>query len=204
MSGNRGFVAYRLLGMLLVLTGYASALAPGHSLDVEEEPPPSRLYANATSLEENVHVINAESALGAPDLNSATVLGVLGASLLLDMGEGEEGTGDLRVYYSGVSIGLVTQVEFLRADGTVITKSLLQLAKIRGGNEVTVVKYKGLTTPYRYVRLKGGLAAAYQVDAVMAVDVVDPLPIPDTEPAPEPIPEPEPQPLPMSLPRFKS
>ncbi|MDC0712643.1 hypothetical protein POL68_29540 [Stigmatella sp. ncwal1] len=199
MNRNRGFVAHRLLGMWLVLTGYASALATGHS-PATEEFPPSALYANATSLEENAHVLNAESAIGPPDTNSATVLGLPSASLVLDMGEGEEGTGDLRVYYSGVSIALVTQVEFLRADGTVISKHLLQFAKIRSGNEITVVKYSGLMTPYRYVRLKGGLATAYRVDAVMAVSTA--ATPPESAPEPEPEPAPEQEPLPTPLPDF--
>jgi hypothetical protein len=176
MKRTDGFVAHRLLGMLAVLAGSTGALASGQAFTTED--PPSSLYANATVMEENIQVINAESALGPPDLESATILGLLYASLVLDMGEGEEGLGDLRVYYSGVTIALVTQVEFLRADGSVISRSLLQLAKIRGGNEVTLVKYKNPGTPYRYVRMNGGLASAYQVDSVMAVSIVAPEPTP--------------------------
>ncbi|SEM40238.1 hypothetical protein SAMN05444354_11655 [Stigmatella aurantiaca] len=186
MKKTHGFVAYRLLGMVAVLSGSTSALVPGQGPRTEESPP-SSLYANASPLEQNAQVLNAENALGPPDETSATVLGLIHASLVLDMGEGEEGTGDLRVYYSGVSIGLATQVEFLKADGSVISRSLLQLAKIRGGNEVAAVKYKNTGIPYRYVRLSGGLLSAYQVDAVMAVSIAAPLPPP--APLPEPLPE---------------
>ncbi|WP_177233619.1 hypothetical protein [Stigmatella erecta] len=168
-------MAHRLLGLVAVLTGYTSVLVPGQEPSTEESRPGS-LYANASPPEQNAQVLNAENALGPPDETSATVLGLLHAALVLDLGEGEEGTGDLRVYYSGVSIGLATQVEFLRADGSVISRSLLQLAKIRGGNEVAAVKYKNAGTPYRYVRLNGGLVSAYQVDAVMAVSIVEPAP----------------------------
>jgi hypothetical protein len=184
MKKTHGFVAYRLLGMVAVLTGSTGALAPGEVPRTDDGPSASQ-YANATPLEQNVQVLNAENALGPPDQVSATVLGLLHASLVLDLGEGEEGTGDLRVYYSGVSIGLVTQVEFLREDGSVISRNLLQLAKIRGGNEVAAVKYKNAGTPYRYVRLNGGLVSAYQVDAVMAVSIVPPAPPPAPEPPPE-------------------
>jgi hypothetical protein len=42
-----------------------------------------------------------------------TVLSLLGIpSLVLDMGAGEEGTGDLRVYYKGLSVELLTTADF--------------------------------------------------------------------------------------------
>ncbi|ADO75301.1 uncharacterized protein STAUR_7546 [Stigmatella aurantiaca DW4/3-1] len=129
-------------------------------------------YANAIGPGTSSPVLGADSALGGPDEQSAIVLGLLNTALVLDMGEGEEGTGDLSVYYSGVSIGIVTHVDFLRTDGSLISSGLLHLAKIRGGKQVTDVAYSAAPTPYRYVRLRGLLAVPYAVDAVEAASIV--------------------------------
>jgi hypothetical protein len=133
---------------------YADALGPGSSALVQE----------------------AFQALGPPDEQSALMVGLLGTSLVLDMGEGEEGTGALSVYYSGVSLGVVTHVDFLGADGALLGSGLLHLAKIRGGKQVTHVPYPAEPTPYRYVRIRGLVAVPYAIDAVEAASLVPPPP----------------------------
>ncbi|NTX12804.1 VCBS repeat-containing protein [Myxococcus sp. CA056] len=121
-------------------------------------------YADAVASGTNAAVLNASAALGAPDGQAATLLGLLNAALVLDLGAGEEGTGDLRVYYKGLSLALVAQVDFLKADGTFIGSSSLHLVELGLGTHVAVALYPG-NVPYRYVRLKGALAI-YLVDAV--------------------------------------
>jgi hypothetical protein len=66
--------------------------------------------------------------LGAPDGNLATVVGVLGQNLVLDMGEGEEGTSDLIVYYGPLGAGVVASIQFLDADQQVIYSASLLLS----------------------------------------------------------------------------
>ncbi|WP_253816760.1 hypothetical protein [Myxococcus xanthus] len=108
-------------------------------------------------------VLNASAALGAPDGQAATLLGLLNTALVLDLGQGEEGTGDLRVYYQGLSLALVAQVDFLKADGSFIGSSSLHLVELGLGTHVAA--YPG-NVPYRYVRLRGAVLARYLVDAV--------------------------------------
>ncbi|AKF80124.1 EGF domain-containing protein [Myxococcus fulvus 124B02] len=121
-------------------------------------------YADAVSSGTTATVLNASAALGAPDGKAATLLGLLNAALVLDLGAGEEGTGDLRVYYQGLSLALVAQVDFLKADGTFIGSSSLHLVELGLGTHIAVATYPG-NVPYRYVRLKGAVAL-YLVDAV--------------------------------------
>jgi|GEM_PF-5977382 len=122
-------------------------------------------YADAVASGTTATVLNASAALGAPDGRAATVLGLLNAALVLDLGQGEEGTGDLRVHYHGLSLALVAQVDFLKADGTFIGSSSLHLVELGLGTHVAVATYPG-NQPYRYVRLRGAVLALYLVDAV--------------------------------------
>ncbi|WP_255203996.1 LamG-like jellyroll fold domain-containing protein [Myxococcus sp. AM011] len=121
-------------------------------------------YADAVASGTTATVLNASAALGAPDGQAATLLGLLNAALVLDLGQGEEGTGDLRVYYQGLSLALVAQVDFLKADGTFIGSSSLHLVELGLGTHIAVATYPG-NVPYRYVRLRGAVAL-YLVDAV--------------------------------------
>ncbi|NVJ10063.1 tandem-95 repeat protein [Myxococcus sp. AM001] len=122
-------------------------------------------YADAVASGTTATVLNASAALGAPDGQAATLLGLLNTALVLDLGQGEEGTGDLRVYYQGLSLALVAQVDFLKADGTFIGSSSLHLVELGLGTHVAVATYPG-NQPYRYVRLRGAVLALYLVDAV--------------------------------------
>ncbi|WP_141588659.1 Ig-like domain-containing protein [Myxococcus sp. AB056] len=122
-------------------------------------------YADAVASGTTATVLNASAALGAPDGQAATLLGLLNTALVLDLGQGEEGTGDLRVYYQGLSLALVAQVDFLKADGTFIGSSSLHLVELGLGTHVAVATYPG-NVPYRYVRLRGAVLALYLVDAV--------------------------------------
>ncbi|NNC02088.1 DUF4215 domain-containing protein [Corallococcus exiguus] len=128
----------------------------------QELAPPWDLYADAVAPGTTPAVLHPNRALGAPDGQRATIPGLLTSALVLDLGQGEEGTGDLRVYYHGLSVFLVAQVDFLKADGTHVGSSLLHMGL---GPHVAVARYLG-NHPYRYVRLRGALLGIYQVDAV--------------------------------------
>ncbi|NTX16042.1 hypothetical protein HUA76_35255 [Myxococcus sp. CA056] len=124
-------------------------------------------YADAVAPGGVVAVLNPNNAIGAPNGTVASFLAALGGSLNLDMGEGEEGTGPLRIHYRGLTVAVVAQVEFLRADMTVITTGQVRLIELGLGTYTALVPYTN-ATPYRFVKLRGGLAALYQVDAVEA------------------------------------
>jgi hypothetical protein len=88
------------------------------------------------------------------------------------MGAGEEGTGNLKVHYRGLSAQLATTVDFLDAAGRVIRSGSLNLVDVSAGTHIAVVSYSSAPTPYRFVRLRGALLASFGVDAVEAVSVV--------------------------------
>ena len=88
------------------------------------------------------------------------------------MGAGEEGTGNLKVHYRGLSAQLGTTVDFLDAAGRVIRSGSLNLVDVSAGTHIAVVSYSAAPTPYRFVRLRGKLLASFAVDAVEAVSVV--------------------------------
>lgn len=163
------------LGVTLALSLGACGTEPrdGMSQDGDKASTHERLgaslawdpYADAVASGTTATVLNANAALGAPDGQAATLLGLLNTALVLDLGQGEEGTGDLRVYYQGLSLALVAQVDFLKADGTFIASSPLHLVELGLGTHVAVATYSG-NLPYRYVRLRGSVLALYLVDAV--------------------------------------
>ena len=88
------------------------------------------------------------------------------------MGAGEEGTGNLKVHYKGLSVQLATTVDFLNAAGQVISSGQLNLVDLSAGTHIAVVNYSSGPTPYRFVRLRGKLLASFGVDAVEAVSIV--------------------------------
>jgi len=88
------------------------------------------------------------------------------------MGAGEEGAGDLKVYYAGLSAGLAPTVDLLDADRRVIRSGQLRLVDLSAGTHIALVPYSAAPTPYRFVRLRGSLLASFGVDAIEAVSVV--------------------------------
>lgn len=107
------------------------------------------------------------------------------ASITLDMGEGEEGTGDLYLYVELLNYGARYWVDFLDANRNVI---------IWKGDIIPTMTPKitvaySETTPYRYVRVRSDAAAQWKLDAVEAKTYnqgTTPPPPPPEEPAPIP------------------
>jgi hypothetical protein len=130
---------------------------------------PADPYADVVDTTTGGLVVNPANALGAADNQRALVVSVLGNDLVLDMGAGEEGTGNLKVYYGGLTIGVATTVDFLRADRSVISSGSLNLASVGVGSYVATVTYTGAPASYRFVRLKSIVLGAYLIDAVEAV-----------------------------------
>ena len=118
--------------------------------------------ANATS-----EIVAPQNAVGAPDENYAEIGQGDGQFLLLDMGEGEDGTGNLDLSYQ---VGQETRIvlEFL---GEAENGRLLTLERkdvlLQAGIKSILVIYDASPTPYRYVQLSA-VDGKYKIDAVSA------------------------------------
>jgi hypothetical protein len=124
-------------------------------------------YADAVQSATPLVVTNEAEALGAPDSDSALIVSALGVgSLVLDLGAGERGVGDLIVHSGPIAAAVATTVEFLDDSLTVIGTGPLNLAVTALGGAV-YVNNSNDTTPYRYVRFSG-LVSAYTIDAIEA------------------------------------
>ncbi|MCP3063284.1 EGF domain-containing protein [Myxococcus sp. K38C18041901] len=165
LDGRSSVLLWGALG--LGLLGACDVIAPderpesGQAQALSAHP-----YANAVAPGTSAVVLNPNGAVGAPDGQVATLVSVLNTVLLLDMGEPE--MGDLRVYYRGLSLALVAQVDFLDAHGALIGTGLLHLVELGLGTHVAVVLNPKPGKPYRYVRLRGSVLGLYGVDAVEA------------------------------------
>ncbi|MFD8494201.1 TolB family protein [Amycolatopsis sp. NPDC059657] len=111
-------------------------------------------FANAIASASNVLLLNGKHALGAPDGRTATVIGLLGGRFTLDLGDEEEGVGDLEI--RGRCLGSV-HVDLLDAQGKKVGSSRFS------GH---LVRHAG--APYRYIRFSIGLLQTLSVDGVRA------------------------------------
>jgi len=148
---------------VLILIMIISAGCIGDFIAKPEGPNP---YADGV-VNASGEIITPEYAIGAPDENYAEIRGGDGQSLLLDMGEGEDGTGDLELNYQ---VGRNTRIvlEFLREgeNGTYPTLERKEVL-LRTGIKSTLVIYDASPAPYRYVRLSAADGKC-KIDAVVA------------------------------------
>jgi hypothetical protein len=115
--------------------------------------------------------LDSSNALGQPDEEYAIVAGPHG-ELVLDLGEGEEGTSDLILYYATMAIGLMPSVDFLDSEMNIIYNYTVPL-EVSPVITNTVIPYDPTPlpayTPYRFIRFNSLSLNAYQVDAIEAV-----------------------------------
>ncbi|MFY1826518.1 EGF domain-containing protein [Myxococcus fulvus] len=174
MTKYRGGSSRMMPGLALML-GLLGACDGGSGEDVPARPSSlahgeqalsAHPYANEVEYGTTVAVRNPDAALGAPDGKAATLLTVLGTALLLDMGEME--VGHLEVHYRGLTVAVVTQVDFYGASRDYLGTGYLHLVGLDEGPHVSVVRNPRQLTPFRYVRLRG-ILGVYGVDAVKAL-----------------------------------
>ena len=140
-----------------VLASAVSVVVP--SVAVAQADP----YVDAVASGTTAMVVDPGNLLGAPDGQVATVNGQLGRRIVLDLGEGEEGVGDLLVYFNGRTLSEQTQLYFLTAGGaTVATKTLTMIGL---GPRVAHVSNTS-PTPYRFIRIDAGTAQVFTFDAI--------------------------------------
>jgi len=118
--------------------------------------------ANSTN-----EIVAPENAIGNPDESYAEIGPGIGQFLILDMGEGEDGTGDLELSYQ-VTQDTWIVLEFLGKSGndeffTLEQKNLI----LRAGIKSALVIYDASPIPYRYIRFNAA-DRKYQIDAVVA------------------------------------
>lgn len=135
-------------------------------------------YANSISSSSAVSLVDPNNALGAPDGNT-TGFEANSTFLVLDMGEGEEGTGDLVITQYLRDVGAMMTVTFY-SDAWDVLLSHGDFAPI--GTTWTFA-YSG-TTPYRYVRIESVSDHPWSLDAVAATHY-EGEPVVIDEPAPD-------------------
>ncbi|MBJ6761693.1 DUF4215 domain-containing protein [Myxococcaceae bacterium JPH2] len=182
MSKRQSITLSRVLGPLLA-AGLLGAWdsSPAEQDYVSDAPPPEESseafsltpggdpYADAISPATTSVVLNAFNVLGAPDGLTATVVGLLNTALVLDMGAGEEGNGNLKIYYNGLNVAVLAQVDFISASGHVLATTPANLLELGLGSHVAVVHYPASPQAYRYVRIRGVVASVFTIDAVETV-----------------------------------
>lgn len=124
-------------------------------------------YADAVDSTSSVAIVNPGNAVGAPDGVSTVVLALLSNALVLDLGAGEEGTGDLTITYAGVAVALPVVVSFLDANRNVLDTATVSLAQVTVGTATVVAPYDDAPAPYRYVSFPS-LLSVYSIDAIAA------------------------------------
>jgi hypothetical protein len=123
-------------------------------------------YLDAIAPESTIPVINGADLLGAPDDRFATIDGRQYSFLLLDLGAGEEGVGDLEVRYRNPRWSLVRtmDINFLDRKGHNLGWGQLFLI---GTETMVATVHNPSALPYRYVRLLSGLQTL-DVDSMKA------------------------------------
>ena len=130
-------------------------------------------YANSIFNQSIIGVSDSDKMLGAPDSQTGVIAGV-DVLATLDMGSGEEGTGDLRIYFGAVSAGGWMEVSFLDSEGSYIKVYYITFPTSMGATTRTLAfdpdNYSG--AHYRYIRLRSIAAVGLQIDALEALSYV--------------------------------
>ncbi|MGH3624879.1 MAG: hypothetical protein ACRDQ5_24330 [Sciscionella sp.] len=144
----------------------AGTMAPQAAADPNIDP-----YIDAIAPNTTADVIDPGSALGAPDGRYATVSGrgwVSNRALVLDFGAGEEGVGDIDVYYHGLTLSQHTDIQFLNSNGTTVASTTLTM--IGFGDHVVTVDNTS-TKSYRYLRIHTTVSEHFGLDAIKTAAV---------------------------------
>jgi hypothetical protein len=120
-------------------------------------------YVDALGPGNEIQVDDAVNLFGAPDGRFATVNGRLTRFLVLDLGAGEEGIGDLEVYYAlqpNQLIVVAMDVHFLDRNGKRLGQGQLNMFGADGLPRVATVENPS-SKPYRYLKILTGLNTVY-------------------------------------------
>ena len=121
-------------------------------------------YADILISNSPSNLLGAERTIGAPDGVYASFLGK-DVSLILDMGQGEEGTGDLMLHMQLLNYGATVTISFLDENKQVIT-SINHLFAI--GETTPTITYNN-TKPYRYIKIYTTEEEEWNLDAIETI-----------------------------------
>lgn len=123
---------------------------------------PADAYADVVYAQSN-QLYQPANSVGAPDEVYSTFQ-EKDASITLDMGEEEEGTGDLTLFYQLLNFGATYRVEFMEEnfDKTQTSGDLVPVYQTS-----TTIDYTS-STPYRYVKITSTEEEIWKLDAVQA------------------------------------
>jgi hypothetical protein len=141
----------------------ATALAVPAGIDGRDVRYEADPYIDALAPSNEIQVDNAANLFGAPDGQFATVNGRQYSFLVLDLGEGEDGVGDLEVHYAlkpYSEFAASMDVHFLDRDGRRLGQGQLTMFGIDGAPRVTTVRNPS-TKPYRYLKILTGLRTVF-------------------------------------------
>ncbi len=128
---------------------------------------PCTPWAEAVDAANTASVTDPENSLGPPDGNTAVVASQQGASLALDLGEGQASDRHLIIHFAGVAVEVAAPVEFYDAESNLVGNAEAVLAS-SAGSAAAVALYTN-TVPYRFVTLRGNPLGSYGVDAINAI-----------------------------------
>lgn len=138
-------------------------------------------YANSLAAQSGLGAGSANNAVGAPDGQSASLLGI-NSSLTLDMGDGEEGTNALKVYLSPIIAQTRMEIQFLDDDQAIISMESRQLF-LTLADSIETFQYNWQTSgkAYRFIHISVLAAASLGVDSVEALGFIGSSPTQDTD-----------------------
>lgn len=141
---------------LLIIISSLIGFLPSNFVRAEE----SDFYADSVYSASN-QVYQSENSLGEPDSVSTSFFDK-DAVLILDLGESEEGTGDLTIYFSLLNFGAGYRIEFMDTDLIKVQTSANTLPL--STSELTITYLGGV--PYRYVSITSTEEEVWKLDAI--------------------------------------
>lgn len=171
----RQAAAYIACGCLLVVADIL------FMVQIARAAPAYTPYANSVTAQSGLQSGTANNAVGEPNGQNATLLG-LNAGLTLDMGDGEEGTNALKAYFGPVNVQALIRVEFLNDDQTVLKSEERQLFfNLAASTQTFTYDWHATGSGYRFVRLTSLVGIAFGIDAVEALGFVGSTATQDTD-----------------------
>lgn len=168
-------IAYIVCGLLLVLADILFWTRMAYAA------PAYTPYANSVAAQNGINTGTQNNAVGAPDGQNASLAG-LNSSLTLDMGDGEQGTGTLKIYFGPINLQAQVNVEFLDDSQGVIKSEQRQLfLELQASEETFAYDWRSFDKGYRFVRVSSLAATALGIDSVEALGFIGSSPTQDTD-----------------------
>ncbi len=138
-------------------------------------------YANSVAHTTGVSLVTPENAVGAPDGQTAGIVGV-NSSITLDMGAGEEGTATLKVYFGTVAASAQVNVAFLDTNENVLKQESRDLFfNTSASTENFGFDWHDFGKAYRYVKFTSTAGGGLNLDAVEALGFIGSTASQDTD-----------------------